>query len=122
MKKHYDERKVLNELAKKRVTIDYSMKVITINNESGTCGIHSWGKIDFLVKFCGWKYISKKGNIKKTKEYNIKRYKKLKKEEKQLLKNEKNLEETKLKKNSIVKNTISKAKKEMFKVLNKIKH
>ena len=58
-KKHYDEKRVLNELTRKGVDLSFSTRLITVNTSNGNVGIHSWGKIDFLVKHCDWHCICK---------------------------------------------------------------
>lgn len=57
-KSRYDEGKVLSQLDKKSVRIDYATKVIEVAKEANDIGIHSWGKLDFLKNYCGWKVIS----------------------------------------------------------------
>lgn len=57
-KSRYDEGKVLRQLDKKSVRIDYALKVIEVAKESNDIGIHSWGKLDYLKNYCGWKIIS----------------------------------------------------------------
>lgn len=57
-KSRYDEGKVLRQLDKKSVRIDYATKVIEVAKEANDIGIHSWGKLDFLQNYCGWKVIS----------------------------------------------------------------
>lgn len=57
-KSRYDEGKVLRQLDKKSVRIDYALKVIEVAKEANDIGIHSWGKLDFLQNYCGWKIIS----------------------------------------------------------------
>ena len=57
-KRRYDEGKVLSQLSKKSVRIDYTLKVIEVAKESNDIGIHTWGKLDFLQNYCGWRVIS----------------------------------------------------------------
>ena len=56
-KSRYDEGKVLRQLAKKSVRIDYAAKVIGVAKGINDIGIHSWGKLDYLQNYCGWKVI-----------------------------------------------------------------
>lgn len=56
-KSRYDEGKVLRQLDRKSVRIDNTLKVIEVAKESTDIGIHSWGKLDFLQNYCGWKVI-----------------------------------------------------------------
>ena len=57
-KSRYDERKVLQQLDRKSVRINYALKVIEVAKEADDIGIHSWGKLDFLQNYCGWKIVS----------------------------------------------------------------
>lgn len=57
-KSRYDEGKVLQQLDRKSVRIDYALKVIEVAKEANDIGIHSWGKLDFLQNYCGWKVIT----------------------------------------------------------------
>ena len=57
-KSRYDEGKVLRQLDRKSVRIDYALKVIEVAKEANDIGIHSWGKLDFLQNYCGWKVIT----------------------------------------------------------------
>ena len=57
-KSRYDEGKVLRQLDKKSVRIDYALKVIEVAKEANDIGIHSLGKLDYLQNYCGWKVIS----------------------------------------------------------------
>lgn len=56
-KQDYDEDEVLRILAKKAdINIDKNMKVVQVLREGkGDVGNGSWGKIDFLVNYRGWK-------------------------------------------------------------------
>ena len=57
-KSRYDEGKVLRQLDRKSVRIDYALKVIEVAKEANDIGINSWGKLDYLQNYCGWKVIS----------------------------------------------------------------
>lgn len=57
MSKHYDENKCVASLArnhKVNVTYDMGFKVLEIPKDN-TIGIHSWGMIDFLTNYCGYR-------------------------------------------------------------------
>lgn len=56
-KSRYDEGKVLSQLDKKSVRINYASRIIEVAKEATDIGIHSWGKLDFLQNYCGWKVI-----------------------------------------------------------------
>lgn len=36
--------------------VDYSNRTLQAS-KSATIGIHLWGKIDFLTKYCGWHFV-----------------------------------------------------------------
>lgn len=55
-RKQFKEDEVLRILDKKGdVRIDSQMKVIQVLRDNTTCGNGTWGKIDFLVNYNGWK-------------------------------------------------------------------
>lgn len=54
MTNHYDEKKVLRELEKKGVKVDFAQHTIVVNTEKNNVGISSLGKLDYLVHYCGW--------------------------------------------------------------------
>ena len=54
MAKH-DENKDLRSFSRIG-KVDYSDKTLQCA-KSATIGIHLWGKIDFLTKYCGWHFI-----------------------------------------------------------------
>ena len=56
MKKHYDEATAAHAVAKK-CTIDLLNKVINVPVSSGTIGNGTWGKIDYLCHYCGYRWI-----------------------------------------------------------------
>lgn len=60
MAKH-DENKDLKSISKV-ARIDYSNKTINYNR-STIIGIRRWGKIDFLVNYCGWRLINAYGVV-----------------------------------------------------------
>lgn len=51
--RNYDEVSVVSSLMKKStINVDRGNKTITILKDSAELGNGSWGKIDFLVKYC----------------------------------------------------------------------
>lgn len=57
-KKKYDEGKVINQLASRGITIDYVGHYIQVPKDGTVIvGIHTWGKIDYLVNYCGWRCV-----------------------------------------------------------------
>lgn len=55
-KQKYEVDEVLKKLDKKSdLKIDKNMKVIQVVRGNNTCGNGTWGKIDFLVNYNGWK-------------------------------------------------------------------
>lgn len=55
MSKNHDESKDLR-LVGRIVKIDYSNKTIQAP-KTVTIGIRTWGRIDYLVNYCGWYFI-----------------------------------------------------------------
>lgn len=53
MKKLHDEAKALASVSKK-CQINYGDKTIGVNTSTGLVGNGTWGKIDYLCKYCGW--------------------------------------------------------------------
>ena len=54
-KSRYDERKVLAKIARiNGVVFDFDNHAISYSRDTGTIGIHTLGKLDFLRKYCGW--------------------------------------------------------------------
>lgn len=56
MGKHYDENKVVNILAKQgiRTKWEFGSNCVVLN-KSRSYGIHTWGKIDYLVNYCNFR-------------------------------------------------------------------
>lgn len=62
--KHYDEAKVVKQLARKGINVSSSTKSITFpKNLFSPVGIRSYGKIDFLVNYCGYKFYGTNQNV-----------------------------------------------------------
>lgn len=67
-KKSYDETSVLRKLARRKgLTFDYSQKIINVYSGATDVGNSTWGKIDYLTRYCGWfvrsvKTLNKKSN------------------------------------------------------------
>ena len=54
-KSRYDERKVLAKIARiNGVDVNFGNHTISYSRDTGTVGIHTLGKLDFLRKYCGW--------------------------------------------------------------------
>lgn len=60
MAKH-DENKDLRSIAK-IARINYSNKTINYS-KSTIIGIRRWGKIDFLINYCGWRLVNANGIV-----------------------------------------------------------
>lgn len=57
MAKH-DEVKVLRSLGRnKEVSVNTVNKTVTVNRDAQTVGNGTWGKIDYLVHYCGYTQI-----------------------------------------------------------------
>lgn len=54
--KHYDEARVVNQL-NRRPGVSVANKMVKVIKDNHSCGIRSWGKIDFLIHYCGYRYI-----------------------------------------------------------------
>lgn len=54
--KHYDEATVVRQL-NRRPGVSVSNKMVKVIKDNHLCGIRSWGKIDFLIHYCGYRYI-----------------------------------------------------------------
>ena len=54
-KSRYDEKKVLAKIARiNGVDVNFDNHTISYSRDTGTVGIHTLGKLDFLRKCCGW--------------------------------------------------------------------
>lgn len=71
-KSRYDERKVLAQIARiSGVTVNFGSRSIQYSRDSGTVGIHTLGKLDYLRKYCGYIVVSVSTEaMKKIKEEN----------------------------------------------------
>jgi hypothetical protein len=118
MKKHYDERSVLISLARNNVKVEFADKRIIIGN-SQSIGIHTWGKIDFLVHYCGYIWL-REPSIKvqaliAQDEKTTKAAKKEAKAEAKIIA----LKKSKKSNNNLIKSGVMKATKIMKKLINK---
>ena len=55
MSKKHDENRDLRSFSRVG-KVDYSNKTLQCS-KNATIGIHLWGKIDFLTKYCGWHFM-----------------------------------------------------------------
>ena len=55
MQKKHDENKCLRSVSRV-CKISYADKTLLCKDKNAV-GIHTWGKIDFLTKYCGWYFI-----------------------------------------------------------------
>lgn len=61
-KRKYDEVSVCRSLSKKHdISIDTQRKVIEVVKNNTTVGNGSWGKIDYLCNYCGYRAIMVNG-------------------------------------------------------------
>lgn len=82
MAKKHDESKDLFRVSRV-CSIDYSDKLIRIRDKS-KIGIKTWGRIDFLVNYCGWHCIyDRTATIIDSSDESGKSYREIKKENKQ---------------------------------------
>ena len=59
MKRKHDEASVIRSLMKKRseIKVDAITKTIEVVRNASSVGIRTWGKIDYLVHYCGYHQI-----------------------------------------------------------------
>ena len=82
MAKKHDESKDLIRVSRV-CSIDYSDKLIRVRDKS-RIGIKTWGRIDFLVHYCGWHCIyDRTSSIIDSSDESSKSYREIKKENKQ---------------------------------------
>ena len=82
MAKKHDESKDLIRVSRV-CSIDYSDKLIRVRDKS-KIGIKTWGRIDFLVHYCGWYCIyDRTATISDSSDESSKSYREIKKENKQ---------------------------------------
>ena len=82
MAKKHDESKDLIRVSRV-CSIDYSDKLIRVRDKSRV-GIKTWGRIDFLVHYCGWHCIYDRSiAIIDSSDESSKSYREIKKENKQ---------------------------------------
>lgn len=121
MANRYDEKKVLRELEKKGVQVNFGLHHLVVNTNKNIVGIKSLGKLDFLVNYCGWKCIFKKENVpsqQNEQETNYKKAKKTAKAEAKLKKMNENHENSQ---KGFLKKTVSGSKRNMNNILKRIK-
>lgn len=121
MAKHYDEKKVLRELERKGVQINYPLHHLVVNTNKNLVGISSLGKIDFLVNYCGWRCIFKKEKVQLQQNEQETNYKKAKKESRQINKAKKQAENKQDSQKGFLKKSTSASKHNMNKILKRIK-
>lgn len=121
MAKHYDEKKVLRELERKGVQINFSNHQIVVNTSKNAIGIATLGKLDFLVNYCGWKCIFRKETIQPQQNEQETNYKKAKKESRKTNKTKKQSENKQDSQKDFLKKNTSASKHNMNKILKRIK-
>lgn len=121
MAKHYDEKRVLRELERKGVQINYPLHHLVVNTNKNLVGISSLGKIDFLVNYCGWRCIFKKKNVQPQQNEQETSYKKAKKAAKAEAKANKLEEAKKASSKGFLKKATSASKRDMNNILKRIK-
>ena len=59
MKRKHDEASVIRSLMRKRgeIKVDAITKTIEVVKSASSVGIRTWGKIDYLVHYCGYHQI-----------------------------------------------------------------
>lgn len=77
--KHYDEAKVLASVSKKCV-VNRGNKIISYNPSNHQIGNGTWGKIDYLTKYCGWTLL-KDNSVNGGRKVDVDNYEKSKVEE-----------------------------------------
>lgn len=81
MAKKHDESKDLTRISRV-CSIDWNDKLIKVRDKSNV-GIKTWGRIDFLVHYCGWHCIYDKSAVINTIADDNKSYREIKRENKQ---------------------------------------
>jgi len=117
-KKHYDEKSVISHIMRNGIMVDFETKTIKVDPTSGKCGIHTWGKIDFLVHHCDYHVNCESfEEIKTTKLLERQEYLKAKKEAKAAAK----LAKLEKQENKLIKSNIAKIERKMFNIIKKVK-
>lgn len=63
-KKRYDEATVLRLISRGgKCFVNHGNRMIEVNKDN-LPGIHTWGKIDYLCNYCGWRYMFKSNGSK----------------------------------------------------------
>lgn len=70
MAKKYDEASVIASISKKAV-VNRANKTITYNPNNHQIGNGTWGKIDYLTKYCGWTLLKDNSINKSDKASNV---------------------------------------------------
>lgn len=121
MANRYDEKKVLRELDKKGVQVNFGVHHIVVNTNKNNVGIGTLGKIDFLVNYCGWRcfFVKKKDNNNNDEQET--NYKKAKKAAKAEAKAKRMNEGHENNQKGFLKKTVSGSKRNMNNILKRIK-
>lgn len=121
MANRYDEKKVLRELDKKGVQVNFGVHQVVVNTNKNNVGIGTLGKIDFLVNYCGWRCIFVKKKDNSNNEDQETNYKKAKKAAKAEAKVKKMNETNENSQKGFLKKTVSGSKRNMNNILKRIK-
>lgn len=121
MANHYDEKKVLRELDRKGVQINFGNHQIVVNPNRANVGIKGWGKLDYLTNYCGWRVIMRAEKVAVQTDEKENNYKKTKKETKAKIKAKKENAEKRNNQKGLIKKVTAASNKAMFKLLKNIK-
>lgn len=121
MANRYDEKKVLRELERKGVQVNFGVHHVVVNTNKNNVGIKTLGKIDFLVNYCDWRCIFVKNKVNNNNEEQETNYKKAKKAVKAEAKLKKMNENHENSQKGFLKKTVSGSKRNMNNILKRIK-